>query len=393
VSETPAGWQRTNMGSIGKYLNGRAFKESDWSDRGRPIIRIQNLTGSNSRFNYYDGDIDERYVVRGGDLLFSWAATLGTYFWHGEEAVLNQHIFRIESNINPKFHKYLLDYKIQELYAQSHGSGMVHITKSKFDALPVDVPPLDVQQRIVETLEDHLSRLDRALDEIEKANAQLQTLRYSLLEEIVHSQAPMCPLSSLTRSSQYGTSVKCAVGGKGVAVARIPNLKGGAIDMSDEKRASSDSDLSSLMLEAGDLLFVRTNGSADLIGRTAVVQPGVRAAFASYLIRFQLDESLIRPMWVHYLMESLTYRDVLQRLAASSAGQFNLGLKKLESIEIPVPALDVQDRLIHELLAGTESIRELTVRVEAIRATATQLRRSLLHTAFTGQLLNEEPND
>jgi type I restriction enzyme, S subunit len=69
VSELPAGWTATTLGKIGAYLNGRGFKKSEWRDSGRPIIRIQNLTGSGTSFNYFDGEADERHVARDGELL------------------------------------------------------------------------------------------------------------------------------------------------------------------------------------------------------------------------------------------------------------------------------------------------------------------------------------
>src|SRR5689334_18744687 len=91
----PEGWKRTTIGELGRYLNGRGFKTSEWARTGRPIIRIQDLTGSNKNPNYFNGAIEDRYIVEPGDLLVSWSATLGAYIWDGPEAVLNQHIFKV----------------------------------------------------------------------------------------------------------------------------------------------------------------------------------------------------------------------------------------------------------------------------------------------------------
>ena len=97
MSTLPPGWAETQLGRLGHYVNGRAFKPTEWSASGRPIIRIQNLTGSSETINLYDGDVEQRYIVEPGDLLVSWSATLGAYFWHGPQAVLNQHIFRVRT--------------------------------------------------------------------------------------------------------------------------------------------------------------------------------------------------------------------------------------------------------------------------------------------------------
>jgi restriction endonuclease S subunit len=177
----PKGWEESTMGEIGRYLNGFAFSSKTWSRIGRPIIRIQNLTGSGSDYNYFDGEIDERYIVREGDLLFSWAATLGVYIWRGPEALLNQHIFKVESKIDKSFHRALIEHKTAEMMQQTHGTGMVHITKKKFDAIPVLVPPGKEQERIVQMLEEQLSRLDASLAFVDVIESKATALRRSLL--------------------------------------------------------------------------------------------------------------------------------------------------------------------------------------------------------------------
>lgn len=84
-----------HLEEVAEFINGHAFKSSDWSDSGLPIIRIQNLTGTSNVFNHFDGVIDERVRVRSGDILISWSASLGVYRWLGNDAVLNQHIFKV----------------------------------------------------------------------------------------------------------------------------------------------------------------------------------------------------------------------------------------------------------------------------------------------------------
>ena len=80
------------LGDIATYINGYAFKPTDWSSEGVPIIRIQDLTQSHTNPNYFSGDIDKKYLVKNGDLLVSWAATLDAFIWTREDAWLNQHI-------------------------------------------------------------------------------------------------------------------------------------------------------------------------------------------------------------------------------------------------------------------------------------------------------------
>lgn len=88
----------TRMGDIASYINGAAFKPSDWSNAGKPIIRIQNLNDASAPYNYFSGELDKKYEVHTGDVLISWATHLEAYIWSGDDSWLNQHIFRVDFN-------------------------------------------------------------------------------------------------------------------------------------------------------------------------------------------------------------------------------------------------------------------------------------------------------
>ena len=228
LAPRPAGWAATTLGEIGVYLNGRGFKKSEWRESGRPIIRIQNLTGSGDRFNYFDGEAEERHVAREGDLLVSWAATLGVFEWHGPEAVINQHIFKVESRIDRRFHRYLLLATLAALERQTHGSGMVHITKGRFDATPVELPPLNEQRRIVAAIEEHLSRLDAADSSLAAASDRLEAFASQTVAAALQGDWGVVRLREVTESQVYGTSAKASVEPYGVPVLRMGNINGGS---------------------------------------------------------------------------------------------------------------------------------------------------------------------
>jgi len=205
----------------------------------------------------------------------------------------------------------------------------------------------------------------------------------------LHDGAPV-PLAELAWDSGYGTSEKCVADGPGVPVVRIPNLVDGAVNLTDEKRvADSSADVSSSMLATGDLLIVRTNGSVDLIGRSAAVQDDIDAAFASYLIRYRLRGDLVRPSWVQAMLSTPQVRRKIEPMAASSAGQHNLSLAKLDPLELPVPSLEQQDAGLARFREVEEMVAVLRSEISRARSHSTALRRSLLAAAFSGQLTAE----
>lgn len=194
-------------------------------------------------------------------------------------------------------------------------------------------------------------------------------------------------MGELAVDAGYGTSEKCIPEGPGPAVVRIPNLVDGQIDLTHEKRiASLDADVARYQLEPGDLLIVRTNGSVDLIGRSAVVQAGVDAAFASYLIRYQLNPDRVDPRWAQAMLSSPAVRARIETLAASSAGQHNLSLAKLDALLLPIPSLDTQDDGLRRLSEVDDQISRMRAALTAAESRGAALRGSLLAAAFSGRL-------
>ena len=144
------------LGDIATYINGYAFKPQDWSDEGIPIIRIQDLTGNSYQANRYNGEYASKYQVNDGDVLISWSASLGVYIWHGEKAVLNQHIFKVvfdKERISKDFFVHQVGLILENAASDAHGATMKHLTKPVFDALPFYLPPYEKQCEIAEVLD------------------------------------------------------------------------------------------------------------------------------------------------------------------------------------------------------------------------------------------------
>lgn len=187
MSEMPDGWIKATLGDTGQYINGYAFRPSDWSDKGRPIIRIQNLTDSEKPINRTETQVPERYVVKTGDLLVSWSATLDAFVWNREEALINQHIFRVlpdERFVSRGYLYYLLKQVISEMLRTEHlhGSTMKHINRGPFLAHAAPIAPRAEQERIVAEIDKQFSRLDSASAALKRVQANLKCYRASVLK-------------------------------------------------------------------------------------------------------------------------------------------------------------------------------------------------------------------
>lgn len=186
----PRGWATTEIGRLCNLRNGRAFKPTDWTSTGLPIVRIQNLNDPKARYNHYSGKVDDKFLIDHGDLLFAWSGTPGTSFgahiWGGSKAVLNQHIFRVdfdEGILLKKFFMYAINQRLNELIEKAHGGvGLRHVTKGKFESTKIDLPPCREQMRIIAKIEELFSELDKGMENLKTAREQLRVYRQAVLK-------------------------------------------------------------------------------------------------------------------------------------------------------------------------------------------------------------------
>jgi alkylation response protein AidB-like acyl-CoA dehydrogenase len=68
MSGLPREWAAVEIGAICDLINGRAFKPTDWSTSGVPIVRIQNLNNPDAPFNYCDFEVDPRVEIHSGGM-------------------------------------------------------------------------------------------------------------------------------------------------------------------------------------------------------------------------------------------------------------------------------------------------------------------------------------
>ena len=204
-------WTYKKLGEVASFINGYPFKPSDWKEKGRPIIRIQNLTNPNAVFNLFDGEIDAKYIIHKGDVLISWSATLGVFEWsYDYDGLLNQHIFKVvfdKDDIDKSFFKYVVASRINEMKEKVHGITMQHITKGEFDKTVIPVPPIETQSRIVSELDLLQSIIDKQKAQLKELDNLAQAVFYDMLGDPVENEKgwevkrveDLCEVSSAKR--------------------------------------------------------------------------------------------------------------------------------------------------------------------------------------------------
>jgi len=402
----PDGWSWSTLGEIADYVNGRAFKEEDWESHGRPIIRIQNLTGTSKTLNRFSKPVDGKYLVEDGDILLSWSATLGVFTYRGEEAILNQHIFNVHPTIHKRFVYHLLDFHVQQLQRRTHGTGMKHITRKPLLREPIIIPPDGEQQRIA----DALDLMDRTITQTERLAEKFRAVKSGLLHDLltrgigddgsvrslektsgrfVESELGFIPASwSVYSMTELTTKIVDGVHKTpeymvaGVPFLTVENLtKSRSIDFQSARRiAPSDHELFKKRADPrpGDVLVTKDG----TLGVARVVPAGIQefSIFVSVAM-LRPDQTRILPGLIRYFFESAEFSRQLGKQSAGT-GLRHIHLEHFKAFKLAVPPLKEQ-----EMILGAADTIEGAIQSEyEYREKLQRIRNGLTSELLTGRV-------
>lgn len=393
----PASWKRYKLGELAQYINGKAFKPEDWKASGRPIIRIQNLTDRSKPFNYCDREVESRYHVNDGDLLISWSATLGSFIWDRGPALLNQHIFKAAPNVEiveRDFLHFLMLETLEEMATHAHGIAMKHITKGKFEAIEVSLPPIPEQRRIVARIKECMDRVEEIEALRANSSREQQYLSASLIESELHPHETeghewtTFTVGELVTTVRNGRSIAQDTKGEADgAVLTLTAVRGIDLGISFRKPiALPDEVAAQFGIEANDVFVSRAN-TIELVGLAAVAmeEPEGRLIYPDLLIKLKANPQLILPRYLAYALRSASARKQIKaRAFGSSQTMVKISGERLREVRLPVPSLRKQEAIVMRLDAAHEMMRHLAD--ETAPGDIEALRGAILRKAFAGEL-------
>ena len=352
------------LSEICNIINGYAFKSSEYVDKGIRIIRITNVQKGfidDTSPQYYPVERENEiipYMLKEDDLLISLTGNVGRVGLLTSEllpAALNQRVACLRIKDISKIKKKYLFYALNNILFEDRcifsakGIAQKNMSTAWLGAYEIHVPSMTAQSYICEVL----SRVDELLSLHNKQLLLLEKLIKSRFVELFGDPVtnPMkWKVKSLSELGDCKNGMNFHKGESGIDIH--------CLGVGDFQNLSVITDTSVLpivslnenpseeyMLQDGDIVFVRSNGNKNLVGRCLTIYPhDIPTTFSGFCIRYRISNT--DKVLTEYLLQVLKHESMRQKMTGRGANIQNLNQQILSALQIPLPPIDLQRQFI-----------------------------------------------
>lgn len=402
IGVIPEDWEVQKLRDVCRLINGRGFKPHEWKSTGYPIIRIQNLNGS-EEFNRFNGPFDPKIIVEPGQLLFAWSGSRGTSFgphiWRGEKGVLNYHTWKVmvdQEKIDEAFFFYALRHLTEFIEENAHGaSALVHTQKWEMEGFDLAIPSTKKDQSAIAAA---LLDVDASIDAISRLIRKKRDLRTGAMQRLLSGDTRLPGFTvpwQVKRLGDHLSFLKNGVQSRAQLTLNDPvrYLHYGDIHVSQSLRLNireaemprlPTADAARLSrLGDGDLVFVDASEDLAGVGKSLEITgvEGIEAVAGQHTIAARFDKDVLADGFKGYLQHIPAFTNHLRRLAAGTK-VYATNRKHIASAEILLPEPEEQRAIVRVLSDMDAEITALEARLEKTRA----LKQSMMQALLTGRV-------
>ena len=388
-------------------------------DSPQETFKILGVNNTDGIFHAYDAlgkKIKQPYKkVRAGDFAYNpYRINVGSIGWvppeHDGAYISPAYVvFSVDKTVVlPEVFLFIMKSAFfnQTLRAATAGSVRMNLTYPLLETLKIPIPPIPVQRKIVAYWEAAIAKASLLEDKVKATiDESLLTFIHELglfipkkkesekvfirqwkdfdrwsvsfnqaattMLDLSKGKFTVVELGAILDLVQYGTSEKTNSSGDGVGVIRMNNIIDGDLDLSNLKHLKISKDIEeSLKLFNGDILINRTN-SKELVGKCAVFDKNETYIFASYLIRLRVDAEKADPHFVAFAINGPIGRQQIYALSRQIIGQANINSQEIRSLKLPLPDLNVQQKLIQKAIQASQKAASLRTAAKDLLEKAT----------------------
>ena len=411
--QIPKGWELKKLGDVLDVLSGHAFKSEFFSKtEGIPLIRIRDLDKKETAVFYNKEDYDKKFIVNEDDYLISMDGDFKIYEWKGKEALLNQRVCKLynfsNKNVFPKFIFYAIQDHLGKIQQNTAYTTVKHISSSQIEAIKLPFPPLPIQKKIVQKLDDILGQLEekkkQILELVDKNSENLETLTEQFQGELItkHFNSPQVldnseikrldEVCTINPSKQEIKDLDDKTQVSFIPMKLVDDKKGEITTM--EIRNLGDVKGGYTYFKENDVIFAKITPCMQN-GKCAIgldLKNGIAFGSTEFHV-FRVNEDVL-PEWIYYFLRQYKLRKHAEKNMTGTAGQKRVPKEFLAAYKIPIPPKSIQKDMIKKIKESSSHIHSDVKILNSIRDSHQNLlqqldnsQSSILDTAFSGKLL------
>jgi type I restriction enzyme S subunit len=330
-------------------------------------------------------------LVPAGTVIMTSRAPVGNLAIAGKELCTNQGFknFVIREGVNSEYLYLYLKYLVPQIQKDSHGNTFTEITKSQVEKIKICIPEkLEDQIAIARDLQSQLAHVESMRQAALKQKEAAKALQSAILREVFPWRAGES-LPSGWRWEKVGKYAKFKNGlnysssdiQSGVKIVGVSCFQDNFyldevndVEIREERVREED------YLKRNDILIVRSNGSADLVGRHLLYIGKEKVTHSGFTIRLRLDEAEINPLFYMYFARSDFFKN---QTKGQGANIKNVSQAKLSKVDIPLPeTIEKQLAIVETIQRKFESTQKTIAIVDTQLAAIEALPAAILRDAF-----------
>ncbi len=396
------GWEIKKLGDAATIYNGNSInakvKESKYKNQkeGIPYIATKDI-GFNSIIDYDNGVLiplieKEKFKIapKNSVLICAEGGSAGRKIGYTSKDVCfgNKLFVTIpKDELKSKFvYYYFYSNQFREYFFEKLAGVIGGVSMKKFKEIPIPVPNVETQNRIIEKLDKSFGAINRAKviaeQNLENAKELFESYLWFFMAD---KRWDKVLLNEICTKVEYGSSAKSKPTGK-VPVLRMGNIQNGLFDWSNLVYTSNVEEIEKYYLQYNDVLFNRTN-SPELVGKTAIYKGEQPAIFAGYLIRIHRKEEVINADFLNYYLNSPVAFAYGKTVMSASINQANINGTKLKGYPVPLPPIEEQVKIVSKLDTLKHETQQLKITYQEKLDDLEELKKSILQKAFNGEII------
>lgn len=397
IGDLPQGWTQAALGDVVTVLD-RMRVPLNKAERNKRPGRVPYY-GATGQVGWIDKPLfDEELLLLGEDgAPFIDPGKPKSYVVRGPSWVNNHaHVLRgLDGLVTNLYLKHYLDFVDYRPHVT--GTTRLKLTQRAMRSIPIRLPPITEQERIVAAIEEHFSRLDAADAALQTAKTRLEVIQRSaaatLFDRSDWTWTTLGEIAVLRGGITKDSKRESDPDHYEYPYLRVANVQRGFLDLSEVTVIRADPHKAArLVLQRGDILF-NEGGDRDKLGRGWVWEGQIENCIhQNHVFRARLANSDFDPYFISMHANTWGQR-WFETHGKQTTNLASINLTTLKSFPVPAPPLGEQQALVAELQTIIRSQHRLRAGLAQAERHSRTLRRSISSMAFSGQLVPQDPND